>query len=52
VNPIWTQMIYNATKEEVKVCTHCKKASAYQTRKRGQFYKCPFCGQKFKEKER
>jgi DNA-directed RNA polymerase subunit RPC12/RpoP len=50
LNPIWTQMIYNAAKEVMRVCTHCKKASAYQMKPRGRYYKCPYCGHRFKEK--
>jgi DNA-directed RNA polymerase subunit RPC12/RpoP len=50
VNPIWTQMIYNAVKEAMKICTHCRKASVYQLKRPGQYYKCRYCGHKFKEK--
>ena len=50
MNPIWQQMIYNAVKDVMKVCTHCKKAGAYPPKKRGQFYKCKYCGHKFQEK--
>ena len=50
VNPIWTQIIFNAVKDVMKVCTHCKKVSAYQQKRVGQFYKCPYCGHKFKER--
>ena len=50
MNPIWQQMIYKAVKDVMKVCTHCKKAAAYQPKKKGQFYKCKFCGHRFQEK--
>ena len=50
MNPIWQQMIYKAVKDVMKVCTHCKKAAAYRPKEKGQFYKCKFCGHKFKEK--
>ena len=50
MNPIWTQMIYKAVKEVMKVCTHCKKAGAYKQKPVGKFYKCQYCGHRFKEK--
>jgi DNA-directed RNA polymerase subunit RPC12/RpoP len=50
VNPIWTQMIYNSVKDAMKICTHCKRASVYQLKRPGQYYKCRYCGHKFKEK--
>ena len=43
-------MIYNSVKEALKVCTHCKKVSAYQPKRVGQYYKCHHCGHKFREK--
>lgn len=52
MNPIWHQMIYKAVKDVMRVCTNCKKAAAYPQKKAGQFYKCKFCGHRFKEKER
>ena len=50
MNPIWTQMIYNSVKDTMKICTHCKKASVYQLKRPGQYYKCRYCGHRFKEK--
>jgi hypothetical protein len=50
MNPIWTQMIYKAVKDAMKVCTNCKKAAAYPQKRPGQYYKCRFCGHRFKEK--
>jgi hypothetical protein len=52
MNPIWQHMIFKAVKEVMRVCTHCKRAAAYPQKKAGQFYKCKFCGHRFKEKER
>lgn len=45
-------MAFKAVKEMMKVCTHCKKAAAYVKKQPGQFYKCKYCGHKFKEKGR
>jgi transposase-like protein len=52
MNPIWTQMIYEAARDVMKVCPHCKKADAYAKKRTGQFYKCKHCGHRFKEKGR
>jgi transposase-like protein len=49
MNPLWTQAIFNAVKEVMKICPHCKKVSAYNQKKIGQFYKCHHCGHRFKE---
>lgn len=43
-------MIYKAVKDVMKVCTHCKKVAGYKPKKPGQYYKCHFCGRRFKEK--
>ncbi len=50
MNPIWAHIINETIRDVMKVCPHCKKASSYQPKKPGQFYKCHFCGHKFKEK--
>ena len=50
MNPIWAQMIFKAVKDVTRVCTHCKKAGVYKKKKQGEFYKCKFCGHRFKEK--
>ncbi len=50
MNPLWSKMIFDAVKEVMKVCSHCKKASAYEGKKQGQYYRCRYCGHKFKEK--
>jgi transposase-like protein len=52
MNPIWTQMIYEAVKDAMKVCPHCKRADAYALKRPGQFYKCKHCGHRFKERGR
>jgi len=49
MNPIWASMIFNAAREVIKKCTHCKKVSAYREKRPGQFYKCHHCGHRFKE---
>ena len=49
MNPQWTQIIRGAMLEVMKVCTHCKRVALYQPKKIGQYYKCHFCGHKFKE---
>lgn len=50
MNPIWAHIINDTIRDVMKVCPHCKKASTYQKKQAGQFYKCRFCGHKFKEK--
>ncbi|HJQ27575.1 MAG TPA: hypothetical protein VKA60_27055 [Blastocatellia bacterium] len=50
MNPIWTHAITSAVRRATKLCTHCKKASRYQLKQRGQYYKCQHCGHRFKEK--
>jgi transposase-like protein len=50
MNPIWTQMIYEAVRDAMKVCPHCKRADSYAQKRPGQFYKCKHCGHRFKEK--
>jgi predicted RNA-binding Zn-ribbon protein involved in translation (DUF1610 family) len=50
MNPIWTQAIFSAVKEVMKLCPHCKKVSAYSQKRVGQFYTCHHCGHRFKEK--
>jgi hypothetical protein len=49
VNPQWMQIIRGTMKEILKVCTHCKRVSSYPPKKIGKYYKCHFCGHKFKE---
>lgn len=43
-------MIYEAAREVMRVCSHCKKAAGYQAKRPGQYYKCRHCGHRFKEK--
>ena len=50
MNPIWTQMIYNAVKYVMRVCPHCKKGATYTKKPAGKFNKCKHCGHRFKEK--
>ena len=52
MNPIWTQMINKAVKGATRVCSACGKSAAYTRKKAGQFYKCKYCGHRFKEKGR
>jgi hypothetical protein len=50
MNPHWTQIIFGAVNEVMKICPHCKKVSSYSMKRVGQYYKCHYCGHKFKEK--
>jgi DNA-directed RNA polymerase subunit M/transcription elongation factor TFIIS len=50
MNPIWQKVIYDAVKNAIRVCPHCKKSAAYALKPAGRFYKCKHCGHKFKEK--
>jgi transposase-like protein len=50
MNPIWTQIIYNAVRDVLKKCPHCNKATAYVQRRPGHSYRCKHCGYMFKEK--
>ena len=43
-------MIHKAVKDAYKTCSHCKKVTVYPQKQLGQFYKCKFCGHRFKEK--
>jgi hypothetical protein len=52
MNPIWTHLIYDATKRAMRVCTHCRKAADYALKRPGQFYKCKHCGHRFQEKKK
>jgi hypothetical protein len=50
MNPQWMQIVHGAIKEVMRICTHCHKVSAYEPKKIGQYFKCHYCGHKFKEK--
>jgi hypothetical protein len=51
MNPIWTQMIYNAAKDAMKKCQRCSKVAAYPQKGPGQFYECKRCGQQVSSKK-
>ena len=52
MNPIWTHLINDATRQIKRVCTHCRRAGKYAKKRAGQFYKCRYCGHRFQEKKK
>ena len=52
MTPIWTNLIFDAARRVMRICSYCKKASEYDQKRPGQFYKCHLCGHRFQEKKK